>query len=559
MRGKRLEQITSAVLAAVMAVGMSACGSSTGTAATSAAGEATEAAVSASAGAGVETGDDIINIAFTDTVGTMNPLNMNWNFINLYTTSMEFLPLAQTNDNYDVDYLLAESITTDDNQTFTIKIRDDATWSDGEPVTADDVVWTMMKFTCPDVANPNFDFTPFVGINEDGTSPEGAEDVEGIRALDDKTVQLKVNGHMNLKTLLNNCITWLCILPKHALEDTPDDQLLTSTWFEKPDVISGPYFVDDYDFSHYVSYTANDKYFLGAPSIKKVNFRIMDGSEILAGLQSGELDMVHPSCSIPTEDRAAVEKLEGFNVEYTKPITNQMTFFNTSKVTDARVRQAVVYAIDRDTIVQQLLDGHGEVTDGFICSQSPYYDENKTKISYDPDKAKELLQEAGWDGSQTLQYYVSSNDSIAVKAAQLVQQYLSQVGIKCEINTVDFDTLTGQIAGSDDEDMFSVQYTITPNDYWADENSLINVPDSSWSGGYVNDDISKWLDQTQETTDENELKTIYDNIDEQVIADTPVFPMYFLSNVGVVSNRVDGAKMTFYGAFDNIQDWKIVS
>ena len=246
-------------------------------------------------------------------------------------------------------------------------------------------------------------------------------------------------------------------------------------------------------------------------------------------------------------------------MEYTKPITNQMTFFNTSKVTDARVRQAVVYAIDRDTIVQQLLKGHGEVTDGFICSESPYYNADKTKITYDPDKAKELLQEAGWDSSQTLQYYVSSNDTIAVQAAQLVQQYLAQVGITCKINTVDFDTLTGQIAGSDDEDMFSVQYTITPNDYWADENSLINVPDSSWSGGYVNDDISSWLDQTQETTDENELKTLYNKIDEQVIADTPVFPMYFLSNLGVVSNRVDGAKMTFYGAFDNIQDWKIVS
>ena len=556
---KRMAKITSAALAAVMALGLSACGSSTGTTtATSAAGSTSEA-VSSTSAANIETGDDIINIAFTDTVGTLNPLNMNWNFINLYATSMEFLPLVQTNDNYDVDYLLAESITTDDNQTFIIKIRDDAKWSDGEPVTADDVVWTMMKFTSPAVANPNFDFTPFVGINDDGTSPEGAEDVEGIKAVDDKTVQLKVKDHMNLKTLLNNCITWLCILPKHALEDTPDDQLLTSSWFEKPDVVSGAYFVTDYDFSHYVSYTANDNYFLGAPSIKKVNFRIMDGSEILSGLQSGELDMVHPSCSIPAEDRDAVEKLEGFDVEYTKPITNQMTFFNTSKVTDARVRQAVVYAIDRDTIVQQLLKGHGEVTDGFICSESPYYNADKTKITYDPDKAKELLQEAGWDSSQTLQYYVSSNDTIAVQAAQLVQQYLAQVGITCKINTVDFDTLTGQIAGSDDEDMFSVQYTITPNDYWADENSLINVPDSSWSGGYVNDDISSWLDQTQETTDENELKTLYNKIDEQVIADTPVFPMYFLSNLGVVSNRVSGAKMTFYGAFDNIQDWKIVS
>ena len=555
---KRMAKITSAALAAVMALGLSACGSSTGTTtATSAAGSTSEA-VSSTSAANIETGDDIINIAFTDTVGTLNPLNMNWNFINLYATSMEFLPLVQTNDNYDVDYLLAESITTDDNQTFIIKIRDDAKWSDGEPVTADDVVWTMMKFTSPAVANPNFDFTPFVGINDDGTSPEGAEDVEGIKAVDDKTVQLKVKDHMNLKTLLNNCITWLCILPKHALEDTPDDQLLTSSWFEKPDVVSGAYFVTDYDFSHYVSYTANDNYFLGAPSIKKVNFRIMDGSEILSALQSGELDMVHPSCSIPVEDRDAVEKLEGFTTKYTDNIINEMTLFNTSKeyLSDPRVRQAIIYAIDRDTIVKQLLNGKGEVTDGFICSGSPFYNEGKTKLSYDPDKAKQLLEEAGWDGSQTLQYYVSSSDSIAVKAAQLIQQYLQNVGVKIEINTVDFATLM-TIGGTDEEDFFSVQYTITPNDYWADIKNLIDVQDFSWSGGYYNEKVDEDLAKTQETTDETELKSLYNEIEEQVIEDAPMFPMYFQSNLGVVSDRLKNATPSFYGAFDNIQEWSI--
>ncbi|MEE8837192.1 MAG: peptide ABC transporter substrate-binding protein [Eubacteriales bacterium] len=544
----------SAVLALVLAGGMTACGGSTSSVSGSAAAQESEAS-------SIETGDDIMNIAFTDTVGTLNPLNMNWNFINLYATSMEFLPLVQFNSDYDVDYLIAESITSQDDRTFTVKIRDNATWSDGEPITADDVVWTMMKFTCPDVANPNFDFTPFVGINDDGTSPEGAESVEGIQAVDDRTVQLKTKDPMSLQTLYNNVLTWFCILPKHVLQDTPDDKLLTSSWFEKPDVVSGPYFVTDYDFSHYISYMANEKYFLGAPKIQKVNFRIMDSSEILTGLQTGEIDMVHPLSSLPNEDRKTVEKLDGYTSSYTDPITNEMTFFNTSKVTDPKVRQAIVYAIDRDTIVKQLLNGKGEVTDGFICSNSPYYDENKTKLSYDPDKAKQLLQEAGWDGSQTLQYYVSSNDSTAVKAAQLVQQYLGAVGVRIQINTVDFETLTGEVAGSDDEDFFSVQYTITPNDYWADEVSLINDKngDGSWSGGYYNEDIDSLLAKTQTTTDADELKDIYDRIDEKVIEECPVFSLYFLSNLGVVSKRIKGADPTFYGAFDNIQDWEITA
>ena len=237
--GSLLKRGMSAVLALVLAGGMTACGGSTSSVSGSAAAQESEAS-------SIETGDDIMNIAFTDTVGTLDPLNMNWNFINLYATSMEFLPLVQFNSDYDVDYLIAESITSQDDRTFTVKIRDNATWSDGEPITADDVVWTMMKFTCPDVANPNFDFTPFVGINDDGTSPEGAESVEGIQAVDDRTVQLKTKDPMSLQTLYNNVLTWFCILPKHVLQDTPDDKLLTSSWFEKPDVVSGPYFVTDY-------------------------------------------------------------------------------------------------------------------------------------------------------------------------------------------------------------------------------------------------------------------------------------------------------------------------
>lgn len=554
--GRWKEKILAAGLALVMAAGLGACGSaSAGSSVTGTSG----AAVSGSTGAAaVQTGDDIVNIAFTDSVGTVNPLNMDVTFINYYATSMMFLPLASFNGKYEPDYLLAESITTDDNQTFKVKLKDNAAWSDGEPVTSDDVIYTILKFTCPAVANPNFDFTPFKGFNDDGTSPEGATEIEGIHKTDDKNLEFICKDHMSLNTFLNNVATWVCILPKHAIENIPDDQLLTDSWFSHPDVVDGPYFLDDYDPAHYVSYHANENYFEGAPKIPKINFRIMQGSEILAGLKSGEIDMVHPSCSIPVEDRDAVEKLEGFTTKYTDNIINEMTLFNTSKeyLSDPRVRQAIIYAIDRDTIVKQLLNGKGEVTDGFICSGSPFYNEGKTKLSYDPDKAKQLLEEAGWDGSQTLQYYVSSSDSIAVKAAQLIQQYLQNVGVKIEINTVDFATLM-TIGGTDEEDFFSVQYTITPNDYWADIKNLIDVQDFSWSGGYYNEKVDEDLAKTQETTDETELKSLYNEIEEQVIEDAPMFPMYFQSNLGVVSDRLKNATPSFYGAFDNIQEWSV--
>ncbi|HCW23321.1 MAG TPA: ABC transporter substrate-binding protein [Lachnospiraceae bacterium] len=556
------KRVLSTLLAGALALSLAACGSSSGSTSTGSttASSASSGASEASTTAGTETaetGDDIVNIGATNELGTLNPLNMDWSFINLYATSMMFLPLVTVGADNNFNYLLADSITTDDNLTFTIKIRDDAVWSDGEPVTSDDVIFTILRMTSPEVANPNFDFSMFKGF-ESGTSPEGAESVDGLVKVDDKTLQFVANSPMSLNTFINNCCVWICILPSHVLKDVPADQLVSYDWFQHPDVVDGPYILDDYDSAHYISYHANENYFLGAPKIPKMNIRIVDPSEILPQLQAGEIDFVPPAtCSIPITDQEAVENLDGYTSSWTDPITNEMTFFNTTKVTDARVRKAFVMAIDRQTLVDSLLSGHGEVTDGFVMKSSPLYDDSKETIPYDPDGAKELLSEAGWDSSTVLQYYVSSGDDTAVKAAQVIQQELSEVGISININTVDFDTLMS-VGGTDDVDVFSVQYTITPNDFYADELGLVDTEGTSWTGGWTDPDVDAALQNTQTAKDDTELAGYYKEIDDKMISDVPMFSMYFQSNLGVVSNRLQNAEPTLYGAYDNIQDWEIV-
>ena len=333
------------LMSGVLALSLAACGSSSQTGSTAAATEAATAAATAAATEGAaETGSNIVNIGVTNQLGTLNPLNMDWSFINLHATSMMFLPLVTVGADNNFNYLLAESVTTDDNLTFTIKIRDDAVWSDGESVTADDVIFTILRMTSPEVANANFDFSMFKGF-ESGTSPEGADSIEGLKKVDDKTVQFVANTPMSLNTFLNNCCVWICILPSHVLKDVPADQLATYDWFQHPDVVDGPYILDDYDSAHYISYHANENYFLGAPKIEKLNFRIIDPSEVLPELKSGEIDFVQPAtCSIPVTDQEAVQALDGYTASWTDPITNEMTFFNTKKVTDANVRKAFVMA-----------------------------------------------------------------------------------------------------------------------------------------------------------------------------------------------------------------------
>ena len=524
MRRKRMKKGIRKALAAVLALSMTAalasCGSTGGKTAAESAPAAETSAQAAATGAADTTaapGEKIVNIGVTDQLGTLNPLNMDWTFINLYSTSLMFLPLASFNSQNSVDYMLAESITTDDNLTFHVKIRDDASWSDGQPVTSDDVIFTILRMTSPEVANYNFDFSMFKGF-DGGASPSGAESIDGLKKIDDKNLEFIATTPMSLNTFLNNVATWICILPSHVLKDVPAKDLLTYDWFNHPDVVDGPYVLDSYDSAHYISYHANDKYMFGAPKIDKLNVKIVQPSE-----------------------------------------TNEMTFFNTKKVTDARVRKAFVEAIDRNTILSSLLGGHGEITDGFVMSGSPLYDSSKGTIPYDPQDAKKLVDEAvsdgKWDSSTELQYYVSSSDDFAVKASQIIQQELAQAGIKVKINTVDFATLMS-VAGTDDVDVFSVQYTITPADFYADENSLVNA-EESWTGGYQNPDVAKALAATQTASSEDELKKLYRTVDDKMIEDVPMFSLYFMSNLGVVSSRLQNATPSLYGSYNNIQEWDI--
>ena len=553
---KLFKKAVSVILALTLTTSLTACGGSESNAA---APETAGAAEQSHAGADSElsAGDKIVNIGVTDTLGTLNPLNMDYAFINLYATSLMFLPLAGFTEDMGYEGFIAESISTNDNKVFDVKLRDDAVWSDGEPVVADDVIFTFLRMTCPEVANYNFDFSMFEGFADDGSTPSGAETIDGIVKVDDKNLQFRLKGHMNLNTFINNVATWICILPSHVLKDIPANELLSNDWFNHPDVVDGPFILDDYDAAHYISYSANDKYFKGRPKIDKLNFRVVQGSELLAGLKSGELDFLQPSMSaVPIEDHSEIENMEGVTSIYAEPVTNEMTYINTRKIPDKRVRQAIVHAIDRDTLLNSLLGGNGEIAEGVIPSASPFYDANGTKLDYDPEKAKQLLSEAGWDSSQTIAYYVGSNDEVAVRASQVVEQNLEAVGINVDIRTVDFATLM-EVGGTDEVDMFSVQYTITPNDYYADVLTLADVEGDSWTGGFFSKKLDDALQATQETTDDAELTKLFREVNEVIVDEVPLFSLYFLSNIGAVSDRLENARPVLYGAFNNVHEWDV--
>lgn len=497
-----------------------------------------------------------INVGVTDSLGGVNPFVIDQTEINKYVVGLMFLPLVELDNDLNFQGMLADSITTEDNINFIVHIDDKATWSDGTPVTAADVEYTVRRLASPIVNNTTLMLYAFEGTNDSGFVEEGAESIEGVQVIDDKTVQFTSKYPMALTTFENTYARYIHTMPKHVIEKFSEEELLSADWFNHPDVISGPFYLSAYDNDHYISYIANTDYWKGAPKIDNLNIKIVDASQIYSGLQSGEIDITHHTMTaIPQEDYDSIEKLENVKTVYGAPITNQSAFVQTANIPDARVRQALVYAIDRQKLVDELLKGHGEVVDGFLSSASPFFDEGITPISYDPEKAKELLAEAGWDGSQTLRFYVNSGDSTFVNGAQVLVAQWAAVGIKVEVQTVDLATLM-TVAGSKDYDIMAVQYTYAPVDPYPDVSWLLSG-EGSWTG-YANDEINEALTGTQLTSDVEEIKALYSIVDKKVQEDVPMFSVYILSAQGAVSNRISGAQPSAYGFFNDVQNWTVV-
>ena len=504
---------------------------------------------------------NIVNIGMTDTIPSVNPLLLDASEIGKTICDFQFLQLCELNSNLEFVGMLADSITTEDNIHFTVHIDDAAVWSDGTPITSHDLVFSVLRYASPVIGNTSMLLYAFEGVDPNtGFVAEGAtvEDLRGVVATDDKTVVFTARAPMPLASFMNTYGRYIHVIPKHILENVPESELATYAWFDAPSVVSGPYRIVDYDRDHYVSFVANDKYFKGAPKIEKLNIKIVEPSQQYAGLRSGEIDFVQQTTgNIPNEDYANVQSLEGITTVLGAPVTNQSVFIQTANVSDVRIRQAILHAIDREELVSGLLGGNGEVVDGFLSSASPYYDDSIVPVERNIEKAKGLVAEAiadGWDANYELKFYVTSSDSTFVNAASYIKSKLEEAGLKVKIITVDFSTLM-TVAGTLDYDMLAVQYTYSPVDPYPDMAWLLGG-EGSWTG-YSNDEINAALAASQTTDDVATIRASYATVNRLTQQDVPMLSAYIIRALGAVNNRVVGARPDVFGSYINIHEWEI--
>lgn len=540
---KRWKKIVGTLLTVALVGSLTACGGKKNDT-----GEATEATSAA---------NDVVTIGVTDTISSLNPLLMDATEVVKYATSLEFLPLLELNKNLEFEGQIATDITTEDNKTFTINIDPNAVWSDGEPITSKDVLFSFLCWASPEIGSTGLSIQNIEGTGDDGFVAAGSDSISGVVAIDDKTVQITTKFEIALSTFQNIYGRYILILPEHILGDTPKDQMLSNEWFNAPTVVSGPYMVKNFDLNHYVTYEANENYFKGAPKIKNLSIKVVTSSQLLTGLQSGEIDLVQQTMgNILQEDYESVQKLDNITVYDGTPITTQSIFFNTEKITNAKVRQAFLYGLDRNTILQEFLKGKGEIDDGFLVSAGPYYDPSIVPTAYDKDKAIQLLEEAkaeGWDSSTEYNFYVNSGDTTFTQVASYIAAQFAELGLKIKINTVDITTLL-TVAGNGEFDLMAVQYTYAPVDVYTDASWLLSA--DGWTR-YQNDEVAQALTDTQLTVDKDKITDLYRIVDSAVQTDVPMINAYVISALGAKSNRLQNATPDVYGTFINVQDWEI--
>ena len=198
----------SLLLALVMAVSVTACGASSdheGAAETDSAAEENTAGGQEAEGstepAAAAEGEKIVNVGVTDSLGGVNPFAVDQTEINKYAIDLMFLPLMELDQDLNFQGMLADSITTEDNLHFSVHIDDDAVWSDGTPVTAQDVEYSVMRYASPVVANTTLLLYAFEGTDDaTGFVEEGAASMAGLKVVDEKTIEFTAKYPMALTT-----------------------------------------------------------------------------------------------------------------------------------------------------------------------------------------------------------------------------------------------------------------------------------------------------------------------------------------------------------------------
>lgn len=366
---------------------------------------------------------------------------------------------------YDGDFLItndgaATYEVSDDNKSITIKIRDNVNWHDGEPVKASDLLYSYQLLGHPDYTGTRYTF--MISNVEGMPAYHNGEttEISGIKVSDDdKTITITYTEAT--PSLLSGI--WANATPRHHVGDVMTgevtiEELAASEKIRTSPIGFGPYKVSKIVPGESVLYERNDDYWRGKPQLDSVVLKVVNPASILEALKKGDVDIA----SIPVDQYLNAKEID--NIELLAEVDLAYTYIGfklgkwdadkkenitdpNAKLADKRVRQAMWYAMDNATIGKELYHGlRFPATTLIVPVFSTFHDSSIETPSYDPEKAKALLDEAGFvdtngDGFRedpngnefVLNFASMSGGETAQPIAQFYMQNWADVGIKVQL------------------------------------------------------------------------------------------------------------------------------
>lgn len=470
-------------------------------------------------------------------------------------SSILFETLFDLDDSMNFLPKLAESMESEDNQNFVIKLNPKAKWTDGEPFTAEDIEFTLQQMANPKVTSTGLKALSVIeGLDDIGMLPEGQTDITGIEIVDAHTLNVKTKAPIDPTFLKEKLGVEIRYLPKHVLKDVNPEQLHQHPFMQKPNVTNGAFTLVNFSKDQYVEFAANPDYYRGAPKLDKLFFKILPSANLVAQLQTGEIHMnVPPVGPIAVEDYEKVENMANVKVISGKPLYPQLMYFNMKTIANEKVRQAIVYAMDRNIHADKLYKGEAEVSEGPYPSIHPYYNESAKKYAYDPEKAKQLLKEAGWDFSKVIDFAIPTGNKTREQSATIIADNLQAVGLKVQINKYDFPTLLQKGAKQEfDLLMLGSPFFLEP-----DRSQFYQTGAQYNFAGYSSPEVDGLLQKGKKEADPEKRRVIYNEMVEVLQKDLPIATLYVVQTPGVVSKKVKVGEPKDLGMFYNIHEWDI--
>lgn len=451
--------------------------------------------------------------------------------------------LTVTTTDLKIDKDLATDYSaSEDGMTWTVKIRDDVKFTDGEKLTAKDVAFTYNNVKEKSSVN---DFTM----------------LKEAVAVDDTTVEFHMEKPFSIWPYTMAIVG---IVPEHAYDEN----------YGQHPIGSGRYIMKQWDKGQQVIFEANPDYYGEAPKIKKLTVLFMEEEAALAAAQAGQVDVAHTAASYADQQIGGYNLLSvasvdnrGFNLPATKPEEKDGVTYGSDVTSDIAVRKAINIGIDRDEMIQNVLNGYGTPAYS-VCDKMPWYNAD-AQVTYDLEGAKKILDDAGWkEGSDgirekdgvraafTLMY--STGDSVRQALAEDTKNQLKELGMDITTEGVGWDVAYDR---AQSDPLVWGWGAHTPMELY---NIYHSMPDTGLAqySPYANEKVDKYMDEALEASnleDSYELwqKAQWDGTDG--ITQEGDIPWIWLCNVDHLYFVRDGLTVADQKIHPHGHGWSIVN